>query len=80
MTHLPDIWQCIQEHLPKGRWVSLADIYRMVEEVLPLDEEDYAPQAPGSCVPKWKRNVRNVLQYRKKTGEVQWDERGNYKL
>ena len=45
-----------------------------------LDDEDLEPQAPGSDIPKWKRNVRNVLQYRKKTGEIEWDGEAKYRL
>ena len=29
---------------------------------------------------RWKRNVRNVLQRRKSTGEVQWDGSASYRL
>ncbi|MEZ4524982.1 MAG: type II toxin-antitoxin system Phd/YefM family antitoxin [Desulfobacterales bacterium] len=31
-------------------------------------------------IPKWKRTVRNVLQYRKKTGEIEWDGDAHYLL
>ena len=37
-----------------------------MEQYSKLDSEDYEPQQPTSDIPKWKRNVRNVLQYRKK--------------
>ena len=66
--------------LPKGQWVTLGDIYHLIANTLKLDKEDYEWQAPSSNIPKWKRNVRNVLQYRKKSGDIEWDGRGNYKL
>ena len=72
MTHLPEIWFCMLKHIPKGVWISLADIYRIIEDNLSLDKEDYEWQSPTSDVPKWKRNVRNVLQYRKRAGEIEW--------
>ena len=80
MTHLPEIWDCIKNRMPKGQWVALADIYHLVENTLDLDKEDHECQSPSSDIPKWKRNVRNILQYRKNTGEIEWDRQGNYKL
>lgn len=58
----------------------MEEIYRIVEQNSCLDDEDWEPQAPGSDIPKWKRNVRNVLQYRKKTGEIEWDGEAKYRL
>lgn len=79
MTHIPEIWDCLLSKLPKRRWVGLGDIYTLIERNINLDEEDYEWQSPSSDIPKWKRNVRNVLQYRKKTREIEWDGRGNYR-
>lgn len=80
MTHLSEIWECMKSGLPKGQWVTLDDIYHLIANTLKLDKEDYKWQSPSSDIPKWKRNVRNVLQYRKKTGDIEWDGHGNYKL
>jgi len=80
MTHLPEIWKCLKSKLPRGKWIDLQTIYSVAEKNLPLDKEDFEPQSPTSDIPKWMRNVRNVLQYRKGTGEVEWDGAGNYRL
>ncbi len=80
MTHLPEIWDCIRNNLQKGQWIALEDIYELIEKYVNLDEKDYEWQSPSSGIPKWKRNVRNVLQYRKGTGEIAWDGHGNYRL
>jgi hypothetical protein len=80
MTHLPEIWQCISSRIPRGKWIVLDDIYSLVASTVALDSEDHLPQSPSSEIPKWKRNVRNVLQYRKGTGEIQWDGNANYKM
>lgn len=80
MTHLPDIWQCLKTKLPRGQWVDLQALYSLVESHLSLDTEDFEPQSPTSDIPKWMRNVRNVLQYRKGTGEVEWDGGGKYRF
>ena len=73
MTHFPAIWTCIIRCLPKRRWVALADIYSLIERNVCLDKEDFEKQSPDSESPKWKRNVRNVLQCKKKNDEIAWD-------
>jgi hypothetical protein len=66
--------------LPKGKWIQLREIYAVVETGLHLDNEDYDWQSPSSEIPKWKRNVRNVLQYRKRTGEIEWNGYCGYRI
>lgn len=80
MTHIPEIWKCLKTKLPRGQWVDLQAIYSLVQCHLPLDREDNEPQSPTSDIPKWMRNVRNVLQYRKGRGEIEWDGAGKYRL
>lgn len=80
MIHIPEIWDIILMYMPRRQWISLNDIYHIVETYGNLDTEDFEPQSPTSDIPKWKRNVRNVLYYRKETGEIQWDEDANYLL
>jgi hypothetical protein len=73
MTRLPELWSIIESFLSHSKWASLQEIYRQVEKLARLDKEDFEPESPSSDGPKWKRNVRNVLQYRKKTREIEWD-------
>jgi hypothetical protein len=80
MIRHPEIWDILQTHMQKGSWVSLQDIYQLVEHNANLDTEDFEPQSPSSDIPKWKRNVRNVLQYRKRKGELLWDGDTRYLL
>lgn len=77
MIYLPKIWEIIQRRMSRGRWVSLEEIYQIVERYGNLDAEDFEPQSPTSDIPKWKRNV---LQYRKGTKEIQWDGDARYLL
>ena len=80
MTHQPEIWLCIKKNIKKGYWTTIEDIYKIVQLNISLDSEDFQPQSPSSDIPKWKRNVRNVLQYRKKTGEIEWNGRAGYRM
>lgn len=80
MIHLPEIWDIMREYMPRGKWIHIHKIYGLVEKHTDLDNEDLYPQSPTSDIPKWKRNVRNVLQYRKGTGEIQWNEDEYYLL
>jgi hypothetical protein len=80
MIHLPEIWDIIQTRIPREQWVSLSDIYYTISHYGNLDDEDFEPQSPNSDLPKWKRNVRNVLQYRKRNGQILWDGESNYQL
>lgn len=80
MIRQPEIWGIIKDHMPKNEWTSLQGIYALVMRYRELDNEDFEPQSPVSDLPKWKRNVRNVLQYRKRSGEIEWDGDAHYKI
>ncbi len=79
MTHLWEIWEVMKKHMNRGRTFTLEEIYTIVERHCTLKKGDFDPEAPGSSAPKWKRNVRNVLQ-KKKDNEVRWGGRGEYSL
>lgn len=78
MTTLKEIWRAMENHMPTGTIFGLEEIYSIVEKHCALTDEDFEPQAPDSSIPKWKRNVRNVLQ-KKKGIELDWVGRGLYK-
>jgi hypothetical protein len=80
MIHLPQIWELFQLHMKTDTWYPIETIYQIIEKHHQLDDEDFEPQAPTSSIPKWKRNVRNVLQYRKTKNQLQWDGGARYKL
>jgi len=52
MIHLPEIWNIIQTYMPRERWISLDEIYQMMECYGNLDIEDLEPQSPTSDIPK----------------------------
>jgi hypothetical protein len=78
----PEIWAIIQSKMAKGRWVPLNQVYEIVKANALLDSEDFEPESPTSDKPKWMRNVRNVLQYRKDPdrNQIQWNGEGLYRL
>lgn len=80
MIRLTEIWNIIKGHMIRNEWISLQNIYDLVARYGQLDDEDYEPQSPTSDLPKWKRNVRNVLQYRKRSGAIEWDGDAHYRI
>lgn len=71
MIRQDEIWKVLSASLSEANWMNLADIYRIVEQCLDVVN---VPNA------QWKRNVRNVLQRRKQSGEIEWDGSGAYRL
>lgn len=80
ITSLQQMWHVIEEKLPRDEWVPIQSIYEIVQNGLQLKNDDFLPSAPSSGEPKWIRNVRNVLQHRKSTGDIAWDKNGKYMI
>ena len=75
MTHQSEIWEIILMHMPRGEWILVSNICLIVEAHANLDREDFEPEAPSSSIPKWRRNVRNVLFSHKRKDEIIWNGR-----
>ena len=73
ITTLNEIWEIINSELARDEWISLQNIYSLIEANIRLKDDDFLPSAPNISEPKWMRNVRNVLQNRKGTGDIAWD-------
>ncbi len=73
MTTIDQLWEVIKRALPRDRWLPLQELYVLVERSIALQPDDFLPDAPGSPGIRWQRNVRNVLQSRKATGEILWE-------
>jgi hypothetical protein len=80
VTHSVELWQVIRRVLPRDRWLPLSELYARIEAEVRLDAEDFEPSSPRNGEPKWRRNVRNVLQRQKGPGLVLWDRRASYRL
>jgi len=79
-TPINTLWTVITTHVPKGKWYTPADIYKVVEANFhDFKPDDFDPCAPGNSQPTWKRNVRNALKVRKDKKEIIWDG-SKYKL
>jgi hypothetical protein len=75
-----EIWSCLVAHMEADRWYRLSELYDLVQTRLTIRAADLEPEAPGSRSPRWRRNVRNVLQGRKQAGEIDGDHKGSYRL
>lgn len=80
ITKLREIWETIDSEFPRDEWVPLQNIYSLIETNIRLSPDDFLPSAPESDEPKWMRNVRNVLQQRKVSGDIAWDKNGKYMI
>jgi hypothetical protein len=70
MTDDATIWRALQESLPKKIWVSLSDIYAIVQSRVYLDREDLERRHPSSGSPQWKTNVRRLLRAQARVGRI----------
>ncbi len=74
------MWELISSKLPRDEWIALPKIYSLVQNNLQLTDDDFLSSAPNTDEPKWMRNVRNVLQRRKTSGDIAWDKNGKYMI
>ena len=74
------MWDIIKEKLPRNQVVGLQQIYSLVERHIKLTPDDWLPSAKKTVDTRWKRNIRNILQYRKTTSEIIWVGEGKYIL
>ncbi len=74
------IWETIRNRIPRDVWMDTKAIYALVESAIPLSREDLEPVTDYDSTPKWRRDVRHVLHYRKGTEEMYRGKRGAYML
>ncbi len=80
-TPQPAMLQVLLDSLPRdGRWRPLDRLYRLVQDGIDLDAGEMEAARRGASPPRWKRNLQNVLQYRRQTGEVEWDGDASYRF
>jgi hypothetical protein len=73
-----EIQRLLQEHMPQGEWMTVPEIYRLVQSHASFTPSDWEPDGPRSTGVRWKRNVRNVLQKHKSDvghgGMFEWNQ------
>jgi hypothetical protein len=80
VLHADEIWDTLQRYMRRGVWISVKEIYELIESHAELDEADMEPAATGHSDVRWRRNVRNVLQQKKHTKALEWDGKTRYRL
>jgi hypothetical protein len=64
------LWETIRRHLSPDAWTPLQNLYGAASDTLAFDAGDMRPEVAGSSQQAWKRNIRNVLQSKVRSGEV----------
>jgi hypothetical protein len=80
MLSSEEAWTALAQNAPRGEWLSIADVYAVVQRSVVLHAEDEPPISPTNRSPRWKRTIRNALQRRKALGQIEWDGAGRYRL
>ncbi len=70
VTDNTTIWNTLQKHVPKRKWISLSEIFAIIQARVLLDAEDLGPASPHSGTPRWHANVRRLLRVKVQTGNV----------
>lgn len=73
MSKSDEIRTCLKTYAQKNVYLSLSEIYKIIEKNLVLDEDDLFCVTNEHKEPKWQRNVRNVLQSGKETSNISWN-------
>lgn len=73
MSKSHEIRTCLEKNAKKNIYLSLSEIYNIIEKNLILDEDDLSSVTDEHKEPKWQRNVRNVLQSDKENSSITWN-------
>ncbi len=70
VTDNKTIWNTLQQHVPKRKWISLSEIFAIIQARISLDAEDLGRASSHSGTPRWEANVRRLLRVKVQTGIV----------
>jgi hypothetical protein len=70
MTNDSILWGTLHRHLPRKRWIPIADIFRIVQHRIPLDTEDLEHVNSHSKIIRWESNVRRILHSKRRDGTI----------
>jgi hypothetical protein len=70
MTQDTILRETLTKHLPRRRWIPIADIYTIVERRMLLDAEDRTCSGSRRPDPRWHTNVRRILNRMRREGRL----------
>ena len=70
MTQDTILRETLTKHMPRRRWIPIADIYTLVEHRMLLDAEDRTASGNHRLDPRWHTNVRRVLHRMHREGRL----------
>lgn len=70
MTNDTALWMALHQHLPRKKWIAIAEIYIIVQHRVLLDAEDLEHVNRRSANPRWKSNVRRILRSKQQEGTL----------
>ncbi len=70
MTDNTTIWNTLQDYVPKRKWISLSEIFTVLQGRILLDAEDLGRASSRSGGLRWEANVRHLLYTKVHTGIV----------
>jgi len=63
MTDRTTMWQILKTAVPRKEWMSIADIFAIVESKAPFDDEDL--WLNSMKIPAWKLTICRILREKK---------------
>lgn len=80
-TSANTLWTILVSNIPLRQWINIKELYNIVQtNYKSFTTDDLAPVTEHNKEPTWHRNLRNALQNKRKTGEILYDEKANYRI
>lgn len=80
-TSTNTLWTTLVSNIRLGYWTDISELYDIVSSnYKSFTPSDYAPVTPTNSEPTWHRNLRNVLQNKRRTGEILYNDNAKYKI
>jgi len=80
-TKSETLWTVLVDNIPLAKWIDINDLYKIVEKNFnSFTDDDLSPVTKGRTDSTWRRNLRNVLQRKKKIGEILYNGNSKYKI
>ncbi len=62
------IWNILQHHVPRGQWISIGQIFAIVESYVKFDSADLQAHRTNPLIPAWRNRVKRVLEQKRGQG------------